>query len=57
MIAVSYLIKRKIKKVFFEVISKTKILFSGVDNDQDFFKLTGGLDKEETGQRQIRYLY
>ena len=27
MIAVSYLIKRKIKKVFFEVISKTKFVY------------------------------
>ena len=49
MIAVSYLMKRKIKKVFFEIISNTKIFyiifFNEVANDQDFAKLTGGLDK------------
>ena len=26
-------------------------------NDQDFPKLTGGLDKGGTGQRRIRYIY
>ena len=60
MIAVSYLMKRKIKKVFFEIISNTKIFyiifFNEVTNDQDYAKLTGGLDKGGTGQRRIRYL-
>ena len=34
--------KRKIKKIFLEVISNTKILFNQVANDQDFVKLMGG---------------
>ena len=55
MIAVSYLMKRKIEKIFLEIISNTKIFninfFNEVTKDQDFVKLTGGLDKEETGQR------
>ena len=54
MIAVSYIMKRKIKKIFFEVISNSKIFninfFNEMVNDQDFPKLTGG-----TGQRRIRY--
>ena len=42
--------KRKIKKIFFEIISNTKIFFinfflNEVANDQDFVKLTGGLNK------------
>ena len=41
MIAVSFLIKRKIKKIFLEVISNTKILFNKIANDHDFAKLTG----------------
>ena len=49
MIAVSYLMKRKIKKIFFEIISNTKIFyiifFNEVVNNRDFVKLTGGLDK------------
>ena len=49
MIAISYLMKRKIKNIFLEVISNTKIFyinfFNEVANDQDFAKLTGGLDK------------
>ena len=50
MIAVSYIMKRKIKKIFFEVISNSKIFkiifFNKIVNDQDFPKLTGGgLDK------------
>ena len=53
MIAVSYLMKRKIKKTFLEVISHFKIFsinfFNEVANDQDFAKLTGGLDKGGTG--------
>ena len=44
MIAVSYLMKRKIKKIYLEVISNTKILniifFNEIANDQDFPKLT-----------------
>ena len=46
--------KRKIKKIFFEVISNykifNKIFFNEIVNDQDFPKLTGGLDKGGTGQ-------
>ena len=49
MITVSYIMKRKIKKIFFEVISNSKIFniifFNEIVNDQDFSKLTGGLDK------------
>ena len=54
MITVSYIMKRKINKIFFEVISNSKnfniIFFNEIVNDQDFPKLTGG-----TGQRRIRY--
>ena len=62
MIAVSYIMKRKIKKIFFEVISnskmfKFKFFFNEMVNDQDFSKLTGGLDKGGTGQRRIRYIF
>ena len=46
MIKVSYIMKRKIKKIFFEVISNSKIFninfFNEMVNDQDFAKLTGG---------------
>ena len=47
MIAVSYLMKIKIKKIFLEVISNTKfflykILLYEIADDQDFAKLTGG---------------
>ena len=50
MIAVSYIMKRKFKKIFFEAISNSKVFninffFSEIVNDQDFPKLTGGLDK------------
>ena len=49
MIAVSYIMKRKIKKIFFEVISNSKnfniIFFNEIVNNQDFHKFTGGLDK------------
>ena len=52
MIAVSYIMKRKFKK-FFEVISNSKIFniifFNKMVNDQDFPKLTGGLDNVEYG--------
>ena len=45
MIAVSYLTKRKIKNIFLEVISDTKIFyiifFNENANDQDFSKLKG----------------
>ena len=60
MIAISYIMTRKIKKIFFEVISNSKIFnitfFNEIVNDQDFSKLTGGLDKGEAGQRRIRYI-
>ena len=46
MIAVSYIMNKKIKKIFFEVISNSKIFniifFNEIVNDQDFTKLTGG---------------
>ena len=51
MIAVSYLMKRKIKKIFLEVISNTKILFNKAANDQNFAKLTGKLDNVEYGTK------
>ena len=52
MIAVSYLMKRKIKKIFIEVISNTKVFFNKillneVANDQNFYKLTEELDNIE----------
>ena len=58
MIEVSYQMKRNIKKIFLEVISKTKIFninfLNEITNDQEFVKLTGGLDKYGTGQGRIR---
>ena len=63
MIAVSFLMKRKIKKIFLEVISNTKILyiilFNEVAKDHDFGKLTGDLTKGRldnggTGKHRIR---
>ena len=52
MIAVSYIMKRKIKKIFFELISHSKIFniffFNEMVNDQDFFQTyRGELDKGE----------
>ena len=56
--------KRKIKKIFFEVISNSKIFniifFNEIVNDQDFAKLTGGLDKgggldKEGGLDNVEY--
>ena len=41
--------KRKIKKIFLELISNTKILFNNFFKDQDFAKLKGGLDNVEYG--------
>ena len=54
MIAVSYLMKRKVMKIFLEIIFNNKvilykILFNLVVNDRDFAKLTGGLDNIEYG--------
>ena len=53
MIVVLYQMKRKIKKSFLEVISNSKILyikfFNEVAKDQDFVKLTKGLDNVEYG--------
>ena len=59
MIAVSYLMKRKTKKIFVEVIFNIKISYIkfwlfDFSNDQNFAKLTGGLDKGGTGQCRIR---
>ena len=51
MIAVSYIMKRKMKKICFEVISNSKIFninfFQRNGQRNDFPKLTGGLDKGE----------
>ena len=45
MITVLHLMKRKIKKIFFDVISNSKnfniIFFNKIVNDQDFAKHTG----------------
>ena len=45
--------KSKMKKIFFEVITNSKnlniIFFNEMVNDQDFAKLTGGLDNVEYG--------
>ena len=49
MIADSYLMKIKIKKIFLELISNTKILLNEIVNEQDFDKLTGELDNVEYG--------
>ena len=60
MIAVSYIIKRKIKKILFEVISNSKIF------NINFFQRNGqrqrfcqtyrrGTRQRGTGQRRIRY--
>ena len=54
MIVVSYPIKSKIKMIFLEVISNTKIFninffFNKVAKNLDFAKLTGGLDNVEYG--------
>ena len=53
MIAVSYLMKRKIKKIFFEVIFYKNFfyiifLFKEVFNNQDFAQLTGEVDTSNT---------
>ena len=47
MIAVSYLVKRKINKIFIDVIYNTKILLNEIAKDQDFTKLTGKTKKRE----------
>ena len=53
MIAVSYIMKRKIKKIYFEVIFNSNILniifFNEIVNYEDFAKLTGGLKNIEYG--------
>ena len=60
MIAVSYIMKRKIKKIFFEVISNSKIfniIFFQRNCQRPRFSQAyrGGLDKGGgTGQRRIR---
>ena len=49
--AVLYLMKRKFKKIYFELISNTKIIYIILLNEvasyQDFSKLTGDLTKGE----------
>ena len=59
MIAVSYIMKRKIKKIFFEVISNSKIFniifFNEIVNDQDFPKLTGGARQRGGGLDNVEY--
>ena len=61
MIAVSYIMKRKIKKIFLEVISNFKILnihfFSTkLSTTKIFPNLQGGTKQRGgTGQRRIRY--
>ena len=61
MIAVSYIMKIKLRNFFFEVISNSKsfniIFFNEMVNDQDFPKLTGGTRQRGggIGQRRIRY--
>ena len=52
MITILYLMKRKLKD-FFEVISNIKIIYKILlnedTNNQDFGKVTGGLDNVEYG--------
>ena len=59
MIAVSYIMNRKIKKIFFEVISNSKIFniifFNEIVNDQDFTKLTGGTRQRGGGLDSVEY--
>ena len=59
MIAVSYPMKRKIKKIFLEVISNTKIFYikfclMKLPTTKILPNLQKGLDKGGTGQRWIR---
>ena len=59
MIEVSYIMKRKIKKIFYEVISNSKIFniifFQRNGQRPRFSKKTyEGLDKGGNGQRRIR---
>ena len=59
MIAVSYLMKRKIKNIFLEVISNTKIIYNFVQwffQQPRFCQTYRGVDKEETGQREYGYM-
>ena len=54
MIMVKYLMNRKFKKIYFEIISNTRIflnksLVNEVTNNQDFDKLTRWLDNVEYG--------
>ena len=62
MATVLYLMKRKNKKIYFEVISNNKILFYEVVIDQDFAKLTekklykgGGLDNLKYGISYLKF--
>ena len=59
MIAVSYIVKRKIKKIFFEVISNSKFFninfFNEIVNDQDFPKITGGGTRQRGGLDSVEY--
>ena len=58
MISVSYLMKRKIKKIFLEVISNAKffniIFFQRNCQRSRFCQTYRGQDKGGTGQRRIR---
>ena len=61
MIAVSYIMRRKFKKIFFEVISNSKIFninFFQRNGQRPRFCQTyrGGTRQRGTGQRRIRYL-
>ena len=58
MIAVSYLMKIKIKKIFIEVISNTKVLYikfcsMKLPTTKVLPNLQEVIDKGETGQRRI----
>ena len=62
MIGISYIMKRKCKKIFFEVISSSKIFninFFQLNGQRPRFSQTykgGTRQRGETGQRRIRYI-
>ena len=60
MIAVSYIMKRKIKKIFFEIISNTKIFYINFfqrngQRPRFFQTYRGGLDKGGGGLDNVEY--